>query len=164
MRLYHGTDRRFRLPKLEKCNKYTDFGRGFYLTHELERAKEWGANKNSLKYRINIYEVADNYIQEAEQLGLNILQFPKANAEWAEFVYKNRNDETFSHNFDIVIGPVADNALQLQFARMWRECLSFKDIASKIQYHKFKKPQICFCSERSLNLLNYTKAICEPHK
>lgn len=158
MRLYHGTDMKFRLPKLEKCNPYTDFGKGFYLTHELERAKEWGANHNPCEYRVNMYEVADDYIQEAKRQGFKVLQFSKATAGWARFVYRNRYDETFVHEYDIVVGPVADNALQVQFAKMFRNKLSFEDIAPTIKYEKFKKPQICFCSERSLNLLKYIEA------
>lgn len=70
MRLYHGTDMKFKLPKLEKCDRYTDFGRGFYLTHELERAKEWGKNRNPCKYHVNVYEVADDHINSLRQQGL----------------------------------------------------------------------------------------------
>lgn len=155
MRLYHGTDVKFNLPKLEKCNRYTDFGKGFYLTHELERAKEWGKNHTPSKYYVNVYEIADDYINELRQHGFNILQFQEATAEWAEFVYKNRHDESFRHDYDIVIGPVADNSLQIMFARMLRENLSFTDIAPLIQYKRFKKPQICFCTQRTINLLKY---------
>lgn len=41
MRPYHGTNMKFNTPKLEKCNRYTDFEKGLYLTHELEHAKEY---------------------------------------------------------------------------------------------------------------------------
>lgn len=155
MRLYHGTDMKFNTPKLEKCNRYTDFGKGFYLTHELERAKEWGKNRNPRKYYINVYEIAYDYINDLRQQGFNILQFQEATAEWAEFVYRNRHDESFQHHYDIVIGPVADNSLQVMFARMLRDNITFADIAPSIQYKKFKKPQICFCTQRSINQLKY---------
>ena len=157
MKVYHGTDMKFRLPKLPKCNSYTDFGRGFYLTYELERAKEWGANRNPVKYRVNVYELPDYIFREGEP-ELKVLQFSTATAEWAKFVYRNRNEEDFTHDFDIVVGPVADNDLQVQFAKMMREGLSFDDISQNIKYEKFKKPQICFCTERSLNILKYIEA------
>lgn len=155
MRLYHGTGMKFNIPKLEKCNRYTDFGRGFYLTHELERAKEWGKNRNPRKYYVNVYEIVDDYINSLRQQGFSILQFQEASAEWAEFVYRNRLDESFEHHYDIILGPVADNSLQVMFARMLRENISFDDIALSIQYKKFKKPQICFCTQRSINQLKY---------
>lgn len=157
MRLYHGTGMKFNIPKLEKCNRYTDFGRGFYLTHELERAKEWGKNRNPRKYYVNVYEIVDDYINSLRQQGFSILQFQEASAEWAEFVYRNRLDESFEHHYDIILGPVADNSLQVMFARMLRENISFADIALLIQYKKFKKPQICFCTQRSINQLKYIR-------
>ena len=84
MRLYHGTDIKFRQPKLEKCNPYTDFGRGFYLTHELERAKEWGKSRSPRICFVNVYEITDNYINDLRLQGFNILQFQETTAEWAE--------------------------------------------------------------------------------
>lgn len=155
MNLYHGTDGVFRSPEISKCNRYTDFGRGFYLTHELQRAKEWGKNHNPLKYRINVYEVDDDYVDLALRAGLRVKIFPTANAEWALFVYNNRYNIDFSHDYDIVLGPVADNALQVRFAEMQRYNLTFEQIATKINYKIFRKPQICFCSQRSLDLLKY---------
>ena len=116
MRLYHGTGMKFNIPKLEKCNRYTDFGRGFYLTHELERAKEWGKNRNPRKYYVNVYEIVDDYINSLRQQGFSILQFQEASAEWAEFVYRNRLDESFEHHYDIILGPVADNSLQVMLS------------------------------------------------
>lgn len=157
MTLYHGTDAKFRTPDLSKCFSYTDFGKGFYLTHELERAKEWGANHNSIRFHVNVYDVPDDYVRIAERDGLRVKVFETATPEWAEFVYCNRHVPGFVHDYDIVIGPVADNGLQEKFAKMKRRGLSFADIASEIRYSKFKKPQICFCTQESINLLNYVR-------
>lgn len=158
MRLYHGTDKRFRIPNLEKCFPYTDFGKGFYLTHEFERAKEWAADHNNKKYRVNVYEVTDDFIDKARQNGLSVKVFESADPEWAEFVYNNRHLSDFSHGFDIVIGPVADNGLQAKFAKMNKDGLTFAEISREICYERFRKPQICFCTQNSLKLLKYLKA------
>lgn len=44
---------------------------------------------------------------------MNILIFEKPDKEWAEFIYKNRTRSTpaFSHDYDIVIGPIADDGV-----------------------------------------------------
>lgn len=164
MQLYHGTDKRFRFPDIYELSEHTDFGKGFYLTHELERAKEWGQNRNQFKYRVNVYLIEDNYVEIARTLGLQVKIFQKANKEWAEFVYNNRYIEGFHHNYDIVVGPVADNALQVKFAEMQRYGKTFEQVASEIKYQKFKKPQICFCTDASWKLLKYEKANAYPNR
>lgn len=94
----------------------------------------------------------------ARTRGLRVKIFEEANKEWAEFVYSNRYIEDFCHNYDIVIGPVADNALQVKFAEMQRYGKTFEQIASEIKYEKFKKPQICFCTNASWEMLKYEQA------
>lgn len=151
--LYHGSDKNIRTIDLQKGNAHTDFGKGFYLAYELNNAKEWGKSRNRLKYYVSKFEVPDNIPEAAISNGLNVKYFAEANQEWAEFVFNNRNNENFTHEYDIVIGPVADNDLQEWFAKMKRENLSFADIASKIDYRKFRKPQVCFRTQGSLKLL-----------
>ena len=41
MVLYHGSYCEISSPDLDKCAPYKDFGKGFYLTENIELAKEW---------------------------------------------------------------------------------------------------------------------------
>lgn len=154
MILYHGTDANFRVPLLNKCLLYKDFGKGFYLTEKLAMAKQWGERKNPVKYKVNLYEIRDDFLAYAESNGMSVKQF-EANAEWAEFVYNNREVEGFSHTYDIVAGPVANSKIESHFAKIKRGESTFEEIARTLPYTKFKATQICFCSDRALQLIKY---------
>lgn len=158
MILYHGTDAKFRNPVLEKCLSYKDFGKGFYLTEKLAMAKQWAGRKNPVRYKVNLYEVGDDICVEARMRGLNVKRF-EANAEWAEFVYSNREIEGFTHPYDVVVGPVANSKIEKHFARIRRGEVTFGEIAKVLPYTKFDANQICLCTERSFELIKYRKRI-----
>lgn len=71
-------------------------------------ASDW-ANKNfKEKSVVNRYSVD---LEQLSEGNLKIKRF-SANAEWAEFVWRNRYDERFTRpNHDIIIGPMADIVL-----------------------------------------------------
>lgn len=48
------------------------------------------------------------YPNLSEKKGLRIKIFEGFTTEWAKFILQNRVESRFKHNFDIVIGPVAD--------------------------------------------------------
>lgn len=154
MILYHGTNVKFRTPMLRKCLFYKDFGQGFYLTQSLPMAKQWGERKNRVCFRVNLYECCDDIKALAERKGLSVKVF-EANAEWAEFVYNNREVEEFFHPYDVVIGPVANSKIEEHFARINRGESTFKEIARTLPYSKFNATQICLCTEKSFKLIKY---------
>ena len=44
-----------------------------------------------------------------KEICLNIKRFDGLNKEWLEFIRKNRSIGGLQHNYDVVIGPVADD-------------------------------------------------------
>ena len=162
MILYHGTDANFRVPKLQKCLSYKDFGKGFYLTESLGMARQWGARKNLVKYKVNLYEISDDFLEEATKNGLTVKIF-SANADWAEFVYNNREIEGYAHQYDIVIGPVANSKIESHFARIKRGEATFAQIAENLPYTKFNTNQICLCTERAFEMIKYKEKYGYPH-
>ena len=87
-------------------------------------------------------------------INLKIKRF-NADAEWAEFVWRNRFDEKYRRpDYDIIIGPIADLGLKREFIRMRTEGLSFADVASRIHYDKHNSLQVSFCTPYSLTILN----------
>lgn len=152
MKLFHGTGSKFTTPDLDVCRKYKDFGQGFYLTENIEMARNWAVKqKANGPAFVNAYMIDDTILADGD---LNVKVFG-ANAEWVEFVYKNRTDESFSHPYDIVIGPVADNVLPVHFAKIQRDEKRFEDIVNDIRYDRFKGLQYCFCTRRAINKLAY---------
>lgn len=150
--LYHGTDAKIPTPDLTKCKTFRDFGWAFYLSYKMGLAKDWAAKKNPASAKVNDYGVVLNNVENGN---LNIKRF-KADEQWAKFVYNNRTNKKFVRpDYDIVIGPIADNTLQNWFNRIDEEGVSFSEVASRIQYTKFKDNQYAFCSPRAIKLLKW---------
>ena len=163
MIFYHGTDAKFRKPELEKCLSYKDFGKGFYLTRSLQMAKQWAERRNRVRYNVNLYETDDDLEGYARERGLSARRF-SANAEWAEFVYNNREVEGFIHPYDVVIGPVANSKIESHFARIKRGEATFEEIAETLPYAKFNTTQICLCTVQALELIKYKERYGYPQQ
>lgn len=149
--LYHGTNQRIDNPKWDVGNDGRDFGKCFYTTYDRKTAKDW-AEKN-----FDDYQVVNRYAIDLERLidgRLKIKRF-KADAQWAEFVWRNRFDTKFKRpDYDIIIGPMADRGLKEQFIKMRTEGKTFDEIAPLIHYDRFHSMQVCFCSDYAVSILN----------
>lgn len=122
MRLLHGSNVEVRKPDLKECHSKNDFGLGFYLTPSWNRAWEMGKRRVSIQQKGEITVNAFNFnLKKAKEAGLNVASYPGFSVEWARFVIRNRDEEFFHHNYDIVIGPVADAILDQEIFRFKRE-------------------------------------------
>ena len=153
MRLYHGTNVDFDVIDLTKSNKYKDFGQGFYLTDIRSQAEELAAKKSRLfgGYPvIQEYEFDESLLSGAE---LKVLKFDKPSTEWAEFIFKNRNrDYNFTHDFDIVIGPIANDGVAYLLGRYEEGTLTIEELSDKLDYKKLNS-QYFFGTDKSLTYL-----------
>lgn len=124
--LYHGTVYDIQEIDLQRGKGYKDFGKGFYATAVKKHAENIAIrNKQILQirderirkrkpgykgghytaYRYNL-EFDDSCLQQPGDLRVKI--FPLADKEWVKFILKNRESEERAHDYDIVIGPTAD--------------------------------------------------------
>lgn len=107
MIVYHGTYTAIERIDLSKSLDKRDFGVGFYTTTDLEQAKRWALNrhgKRGLDSLVITYEI--------ESIdGLKVKRFQGANKLWLEFVAQHRRSGGIHHEYDIVIGPVADDTV-----------------------------------------------------
>ena len=153
MKLYHGTNVDFDVIDLTKSNKYKDFGQGFYLTDIRSQAEELAAKKSRLfgGYPvIQEYEFDESLLSGAE---LKVLKFDKPSTEWAEFIFKNRNrDNDFTHDYDIVIGPIANDGVAYLLGRYEEGTLTIEDLSDKLDYKKLNS-QYFFGTNKSLKYL-----------
>ena len=153
MRLYHGTNVDFDVIDLTKSNKYKDFGQGFYLTDIRSQAEELAAKKSRL---FGGYPVIQEYEFEESLLSgtdLKVLKFDKPSTEWAEFIFKNRNrDYNFTHDFDIVIGPIANDGVAYLLGRYEEGTLTIEELSDKLDYKKLNS-QYFFGTDKSLKYL-----------
>lgn len=122
MKLYHGSNIEIESINLSKCRPYKDFGKGFYLTDIPEQALRMAARTARMFHGNPIVTTFDFDIDKAIGEGLKILEFDGPNNEWAKFVMRNRdvNITQPSHDYDIVIGPVADDTIS-RLLRMYSE-------------------------------------------
>ena len=107
MNLYHGSYTQVSEPKIITPARLLDFGTGFYTTTDKEQAMKFTNKFVSLgKSRIvNIYE----YNETEAKNTLSILEFKKADTEWLRYVVANRSGTGKDKDFDIAIGPVAND-------------------------------------------------------
>lgn len=155
MRLYHGTNVDFDDIDLTMSNKYKDFGQGFYLTDIRSQAEELAAKKSRL---FGGYPVIQEYEFDESLLSgtdLKVLKFDKPSAEWAEFIFKNRNrDYNFTHDFDIVIGPIANDGVAYLLGRYEEGTLTIEELSDKLDYKKLNS-QYFFGTDKSLKYLKH---------
>ena len=153
MKLYHGTNIDFNVIDLTKSNRYTDFGQGFYLTDIRTQAAELAAKKSRLfgGYPvIQEYEFDESLLKNTD---LKVLKFDTPSTEWAEFIFRNRNRETnFTHNYDIVIGPIANDGVAYLLGRYEEGTLTIEELSDKLEYKKLNS-QYFFGTEKSLKYL-----------
>lgn len=153
MKLYHGTNIDFNVIELTKSNKYKDFGQGFYLTDIRSQAEELAAKKSRL---FGGYPVIQEYEFDESVLGgneLKVLIFGEPTTEWAEFIFKNRNrDANFKHDYDIVVGPIANDGVAYLLGRYEEGTLSLEELSKKLDYKKLNS-QYFFGTKKSLNYL-----------
>jgi hypothetical protein len=64
------------------------------------------------------------------------LSFPRVSVEWAKFVLDNRDIEHkgFSHDYDIVIGPVADDTVAFQLRRYLLGGISLENLVQELEF------------------------------
>lgn len=133
MILFHGSREMVEHPEVRKAVYYKDFGFGFYATKLPEQAKRW-ATRYGAGY-LNSYEYTPND-------NLNYLVFEEMTEEWLDFITACRNGE--SHGYDIVEGPMADDAIynyiqnyidgKISRAAFW-ELAKFNHPTHQISFH-----------------------------
>ena len=115
--LYHGTTSLIDAIDVAKGKPYKDFGRGFYVTEDFSHAKNLATrNKRLLQERggekcsayVYTYELDMGMAEDFE-----MIEFTVANMDWMRFILSNRKVREKSHNYDIVIGPTANDDTSL---------------------------------------------------
>lgn len=154
MKLYHGSNQAILNIDLSKGKRFKDFGKGFYTTHLREQAVYWSKRiTERFGGKATVTEF-DFDLDAVMADGLNVKIFEKPDKEWALFVMANRKQEAdeFMHNYDIVIGPVADDKMARLFGLYDMEIIDLDAVVAGLIY-KDLNSQYFFATERSLKYL-----------
>lgn len=154
MILYHGSNQPIVDIDLSRGKKYKDFGQGFYTTHIKEQAAYWSrriADRFGGTPAVTEFEFD---IDAAIAAGLSIKIFENPDREWALFVMANRRQEgeEFHHDYDIVIGPVADDKMARLFGLYDMNIIDLEAVVAGLIY-KDLNSQYFFATEKSLKYL-----------
>ena len=127
---------------------------GFYTTTDYNQACDWVVRhrgKARFGY-VNIYEIDIDAVREA-----NTLWFEKPTTEWIDFVDANRNTLGFTHNYDFVYGPVANDRVYAAFALYEAHLIDKKELLDMLKVYDLVD-QLFFHTPRALTFLKYKES------
>ena len=157
MTLYHGTNEDIASIDLTRGLRHKDFGKGFYLTPDKKTAIRMAQKKARLfggTATLITYEMDDTALDS----DLKVKIFPeKACVEWLVFVDANRDRKNVApiHDYDIVIGPIADDGVVLQLTNFREGIYSPEQAAEQLQ-DRYLDQQYYFGTEQALRFLHKT--------
>jgi hypothetical protein len=164
--LYHGSVDKVTAIDFSKSVEGKDFGRGFYTTSSRDQAVKFSLIKTK---RINSKSGFVSVFQYIHNPEMRIKKFEKADTDWLLFVLKNRgyaNEQAnvLEKSFDIVIGPVANDAVGLVLNQLligtYGDPLSpeARDIAVRLLDTTRLHNQVFFGTERAVSCLQFLEA------
>lgn len=158
MKLYHGSTVDIINIDLSKSKPNKDFGKGFYLSDNIQQAYEMAAYKAmqlDMEPVVNIYEFDESILTDNSK-DLHIKCFKEYNEEWAKFIFANRNNvnsDTPVHDYDIVYGPIANDRVGLQIRNYMEHNIDLQTFLERPKYMKGITFQYFFGTERAIKLL-----------
>lgn len=154
MKLYHGSNQIIDRIDLSKSRPNKDFGQGFYLTEDRDQAIRMAEQKVLQSGGIpvvNVYKFDDSYLYNGK---LNVKIFDGYTEEWASFIVTNRDrsSQIKVHDFDIVVGAIANDRVGVQLFRYMREYIDLPTLVRNLQFIKLTT-QYYFGTEEAIKLL-----------
>ena len=113
--LYHGSAVGFSRIDVSKGRDRKDFGKGFYMAFSREQAigmmnKKYeeavGILGESIELKKTLYRIE---LSREVLPSLRVKEFPVADREWFDFILMCRATKGVPHDYDVVIGPTADD-------------------------------------------------------
>mgnify|MGYP002856512637 CR=1 FL=1 len=108
MILYHGSNVEVATPRILVSDRKLDFGTGFYLTSSRSQAERWAqlttARRKTGQPIITTYEFFEEDLAQ-----LKTLVFEKPDVNWLKYTANNRRNSDASDDYDLVVGPVAND-------------------------------------------------------
>jgi hypothetical protein len=156
--LFHGGIAEVEHIDLSNSRNKLDFGKGFYTTTSYKQACRWSEIKFSRDKGGKAVKAVSKYsISNFD--GLNIKEFPVADSHWLAFVVNNRLAEVHSHEYDIVIGPIADDTTLLvintYMLGLYGSGENAVNMAISLLKPEMLENQYAFCTEKAVSRLTY---------
>ena len=156
MKVYHGSLEIVKTPEIRVATRGLDYGSGFYTTTSNKQAEDW------VRKRMDDIKVNKGYVNVYE-LNLDLLKkyncafFDSPTEEWLDFVMNNRMNRNYSHKYDVVYGPVANDRVYTCFALYEGGLLSKENLIAELKTYKLVD-QYLFHTPQALEALTFVKA------
>ena len=158
MKLYHGSVVTVKNPSIRQGRSNTDFGKGFYTTIDFEQAARWARIRRERAGGgtaiVSVYSVDDEILQRDD---LHIMAYNGATVEWLDFVVANRRNAPL-HNYDIVLGPVANDKVFTTVNLFESGVLSVEAAIMQLKAYK-TYDQLSFHTDKVIKTLNFLESI-----
>lgn len=158
-KLYHGTNKHFDRFDFKYAKQFKDFGKGFYLTSNLNQAQRWAQKKSERSGKAYIY----CYDVEKNLEDIKILELLQYNKEWVDFICKSRIFGVEA-KYDIIYDKMADSQytdIADTLQSYIENDLSCEDVINRIRWYNLDVDQYCFKSEKALQLLRNKQEIIQ---
>ena len=156
MKLYHGSTVIVKNPSIRQGRANTDFGKGFYTTIDYEQAARWAQIRRERagggNAIVSVYSIEDDILKRND---LNIMQYSGATIGWLDFVVANRRFAPI-HNYDIVLGPVANDNLYATIGMYENGELSAEAAIVQLKTHVLFN-QVSFHTQKAIENLRFEK-------
>lgn len=155
LELYHGSNVAIVKIDLSKGHINKDFGKGFYLTTLPQQAMEMA--KRKARQFLDAKPVVTTFLFDENELTsgeLNVKVFHAVSEEWAMFILQNRKASRtgFHHDYDIVVGPVADDSVVQQLDLFEMGLITLSQLVEALRYRDLNN-QYFFGTERAVSKL-----------
>lgn len=154
MKLYHGSNLPIEKIDLSKGRPAKDFGRGLYLSGNSEQAEKMADNvvrRKGGEGVVSVFECPDDILESKD---LKVLRFDGYSEAWLDFILQNRANRSLvqTHDFDIVYGPIANDAVAVSIALYTDEFISKKELLRRLKY-RHETYQYFFATEKAISKL-----------
>ena len=155
MKLYHGSNIAIEKIDLSKGRPAKDFGRGFYLSADSEQASKMADNvvrRKGGRPVVSIFECDDDILASKD---LKVLLFEGYSEAWLDFILQNRANRSLQqlHDFDLVYGPIANDAVAVSIALYTDEFISKDELLRRLKY-RHETCQYFFATEKAISKLS----------
>lgn len=153
MKLFHGSNVEIESIDLARGRRGKDFGKGFYANPDYMQAVEF-CSSVIRREGVGIPTVTSFHFDESALNVLKVMRFDGYSKEWAEFILLNRNNtsDVPAHDYDIVVGPIADDGVGTQIRRLSRGFITFDAFLEELKYSKVSI-QYFFGTEEAIKYL-----------
>lgn len=129
LKLYHGSYVAVPNPDLARCERFKDFGQGFYLTTSYEQARSFvrlsirkARDRGLVDGGARFGFVSRYILSGVNDQELSVLEFSGADSSWLRCVTSHRRRRAFPEevkrlsSYDVIIGKIANDQTNITLA------------------------------------------------